>query len=357
MSDLDALLRLPPFSLSKRDKAALHAPALRELTRHHYDRCEPYRRVLDALGCDPSLERPLEDVPFVPARLFKDYALSSVEASRIVRTMTSSGTTGQAASKILLDGATASSQSKVLACVAADFLGPKRLPLLILDSRSAVKAGSLSARGAGILGFSLLGRNATYALDESMRLDEAAVAAFCARHASEPLLLFGFTFMIWEHVHEALARSGRRLPLERAILVHGGGWKKLADRAVDDAAFKRGLEETCGVARVHNYYGLVEQAGSIFMQCERGRFHCSIFSDVVVRGEGFEALGRGRPGLLQLVSLLPRSYPGHSVLTEDMGEILGEDDCPCGRLGKTFAVHGRAPEAEARGCSDTYAPR
>jgi hypothetical protein len=42
-------------------------------------------------------------------------------------------------------------------------------------------------------------------------------------------------------------------------------------------------------------------------------------------------------------------------LTEDLGVILGEDDCPCGRMGRYFRVQGRIPAAEVRGCSDTYA--
>ncbi|MHB8062980.1 MAG: LuxE/PaaK family acyltransferase [Ruminiclostridium sp.] len=53
--------------------------------------------------------------------------------------------------------------------------------------------------------------------------------------------------------------------------------------------------------------------------------------------------------------MIPRSYPGHALLTEDKGIILGEDDCPCGRFGKYFKVTGRIPKAEIRGCSDTYA--
>ena len=58
--------------------------------------------------------------------------------------------------------------------------------------------------------------------------------------------------------------------------------------------------------------------------------------------------------MIQAVSLLPGSYPGHSILTEDEGVILGEDDCPCGRKGKYFRVIGRIRNAEVRGCSDAY---
>ena len=61
--------------------------------------------------------------------------------------------------------------------------------------------------------------------------------------------------------------------------------------------------------------------------------------------------------MIELVSLLPVSYPGHALLTEDEGEILGIDDCPCGRKGKYFKIHGRIKGAEIRGCSDTYEKR
>ena len=65
----------------------------------------------------------------------------------------------------------------------------------------------------------------------------------------------------------------------------------------------------------------------------------------------------GEAGIIQVVSLLPKSYPGHSLLTEDEGVILGQDDCPCGRKGKYFKVLGRLKQAEIRGCSDTYAAK
>lgn len=64
----------------------------------------------------------------------------------------------------------------------------------------------------------------------------------------------------------------------------------------------------------------------------------------------------GEQGLIQVVSVLPVSYPGHSLLTEDEGIMLGEDDCACGRKGKYFSVLGRIKNAELRGCSDTYTP-
>jgi hypothetical protein len=62
----------------------------------------------------------------------------------------------------------------------------------------------------------------------------------------------------------------------------------------------------------------------------------------------------GQPGLIQVISALPKSYPGHSLLTEDIGVLEGVDDSPEGWKGKYFRILGRAKKAELRGCSDTF---
>ena len=213
----------------------------------------------------------------------------------------------------------------------------------------------LSARGAGILGFSIFGTRPCYALDEHMELDLDGVRAFLEEHQGETIFLFGFTFMIWKHVVRALEERGERLDIPNGILVHGGGWKKLAGEAVSPGEFKARVAAATGVERVSNYYGMAEQTGCIYMECPQGHLHASLWSDIVVRrGRDYRPCEPGEEGVLQVLSPLPRSYPGHSLLTEDLGVLLGEDDCPCGRKGKYFKVTGRVPRAEVRGCSDTY---
>ena len=355
--DIANIINTAPFSLAHKEKTELYIEALSDLTMWHYDRCPEYRRILDLLGFKPTKVREVSDIPFIPVRLFKDYELLSIDRSEILKTMTSSGTTGQKVSKIFLDKTTSTNQTKVIVKIVSAFTGKKRLPMLVIDSSAVVKDRKLfSARGAGILGFSMLGYDVTYALDERMRLDIDRIKGFLVKHKDETILLFGFTFMIWEYFYQELKKANIKLSLENAILIHGGGWKKLTDQAVDNNTFKKSLLEVSGITKVYNYYGMVEQTGSIFMECEAGHLHASIFSDVLIRDyKDFGTLGVGQPGLIQLVSLLPLSYPGHSILTEDTGELLGEDDCPCGRKGKYFKIHGRIKNAEVRGCSDTYA--
>jgi hypothetical protein len=103
---------------------------------------------------------------------------------------------------------------------------------------------------------------------------------------------------------------------------------------------------------------MVEQVGGIFLECDNGFLHAPNFSEVLVRDpRTWRAAPAGQEGVVQVLSLLPTSYPGHSLLTEDLGTIAVNDGCPCGRRGTAFQISGRVPEAELRGCSDVQAAK
>lgn len=348
----EAILDLPVYGLSQPDKTALLTRELRRLSLHHIQHCPEYSRLLRAYDFDPRrLRVKPADFPPLATRLFKHYDLKSIPDAEVFKTLLSSGTGGKP-SRIYLDRRTAALQSKALVRIMQHWLGKARLPMLIADNAGIIKdRKQFSARGAGILGLSMMGRDHTYALHEDMSFDLNAVSSFAKRHGEAPVLIFGFTYMVWQFFITQLIESGVRLP--GGILLHGGGWKKLQERAVDNAAFKARIA-TAGISRVHNYYGLVEQTGAIFVECEYGYLHAPVFADVIVRDAitGLPTVN-GKRGMLELLSMLPHSYPGHVLLTEDLGRVLGEDDCPCGRKGRYFEVLGRIPRAEARGCSDT----
>lgn len=345
MLNYDEILNISPYGLTQKEKERRYSDWMSELSKYHRAHCPEYDKLCAVLK---------NETPALPVRLFKEYDLRSMKDGDVVKTMTSSGTTGQQVSKIYLDRETSARQTKVLSKIVSDFLGKQRLPMLIIDSSAVLKNRNMfSARGAGILGFSMLGRDATYALDENMNLNMPVIQAFLEKHADEKIMLFGFTFMIWQYFVRTLLNSSEKLNID-GIMLHGGGWKKLKDAAVDNDTFKRSVKLACGVDTVLNYYGMVEQTGSIFMECPCGHLHASVFSDVIIRDPfDFSEKKTGR-GLIECRSLLPTSYPGHILLTEDEGEIEGVDDCPCGRLGKYFKIYGRIKGAEIRGCSDTY---
>ncbi|MGI9274207.1 MAG: hypothetical protein ACR2PT_05020 [Endozoicomonas sp.] len=351
--NLGALLELDsPYQLTSQKKQAGLTEMLSRLDSHHYQHCDAYRNLVDALG----LELAEQSGPLLPVRLFKEYDLKSVPEDAVIKTLTSSGTTSSKVSRIFLDRQTSGNQSKVLVRIMQHYLGKARLPMLIIDHPGVVKdRRSFSARGAGILGLSTFGRGHTYALDDDMNINFEAIDEFLSRFEDQPVFIFGFTFMVWQYFLQELKAQGRKLNLPNSVLIHSGGWKKLQDRAVDNETFKAAARELAGIERVHNFYGMVEQVGSVFVECQEGYLHSPVYSDITILDPfDMKALPAGEKGVVAVESALPSSYPGHRLLTEDLGTVMGEDDCGCGRKGKYFLIHGRLAKAEARGCSDTH---
>lgn len=356
MMDYEGILSRKPFSVPKAEKRPLYGTWLTELTDYHRQHCHSYGQLLKHLRVPVHRTMEEEEIPMLPVGLFKDMDLISIPDDQVFKTMTSSGTKGQKVSKIYLDTDTADYQQRALARIGEDFWGEERLPFLVIDSPEVLKNRNLfSARGAGILGFSIFSSKLCYGLDQDMNLDTKAIQNFLDRYQDRRILIFGFTYIIWKYFYQALAASGQKFDLSRGILIHGGGFKKLQDQAVSPQEFKERIREVSGIRQIHNYYGMAEQTGSIYMECCYGHLHASAFSDIITRrAKDFSVCSHGEKGIIQVLSPLAHSYPGHSILTEDEGMILGEDDCPCGRLGKYFSISGRIRQAEIRGCSDTY---
>ena len=354
--DLSFWFDLEPYSLGSVRKNALLTDSLSQLTAWHASNCKEYSRIVSYMAPELKNFKKVEDIPFLPARIFKEFELKSIANKDIFKIMTSSGTTGQSVSKIFLDRETALIQTKILSLLMRNLLGKKRLPMLIVDSANVIKdRNSFSARGAGILGFSMFGKSTTYALNKNMELDLDAIYKFAEGARGNTIFLFGFTYMIWSHFIKPLLKKKISLPFKDVIILHGGGWKKIQDEAVTNKEFTSTLKSVINVKRVVNYYGMVEQTGSLFMECEEGNLHSPIYADVIIRSpNNFEVATNGEEGIIEVLSMAPISYPGHAILTEDLGVVLGEDNCTCGRLGKYFKVSGRIPAAEIRGCSDTY---
>jgi hypothetical protein len=350
---LETLLARPAFSVAQAERVALMLPALRELCLHHNAMCPPYARILERVWGARTRFDTIEDMPFLPVSLFKQADLRSSGENGLM--LQSSGTTGQARSRIFVDPETSRRQSRALVATMKAVLGESRMPLLLIDTQSVIAdPAQMTARGAGVLGMMKFGARPAFALESDLTPDLERIRAFVAVNAGRPIMLFGFTFLVWTKLYEAF-RDGE-LDLSNAILIHSGGWKQLEDRKVPNAVFRASLKQRFGITRIHNFYGMVEQIGSIFLEASDGCLYAPNFTDVIIRDPvTWAPLGPGRKGLIEIVSLLPRSYPGHALLTEDLGQIVGIDTGVDGWLGKALLIHGRMPKAELRGCSDVVA--
>ncbi|MBA8832427.1 MULTISPECIES: LuxE/PaaK family acyltransferase [Rhizobium] len=324
------------------------------LTEHHKAYCDLYGHYVHTMFGD-RVATSLAETPYLPVRAFKNFDLKSVPDSEVVKIMTSSGTTGQV-SRIYLDKETSQAQSRKLVEVFSIAFSKSRFPMLVIDAENTVAdRRKFSARTAAINGFSMFSRGRDFALDDELSVDIDRVQAFAESNRDNRIFIFGFTSIIWLNFVQMLRRQNVRLNLSNSFLLHGGGWKKLADQNISDAMFKDEVREWTGCTDIRNYYGMVEQTGTIFMECEHGNMHAAPGSDALIRDtSSLDALPHGREGLIQVFSSIQKSYPGHSLLTEDVGFTLDGASCSCGNRNTIVKINGRLQKAEIRGCSDAY---
>lgn len=356
MSAIDDLIDAPQFSLSPADRDSTVLPLLHELVEWHSQRSTVYHDLIAAGGLPNPETSGVAALPYLPVRVFKQLDLMSIDREKVVKVLTSSGTTGQNVSRIYLDAENATRQQRALSAVMTTVLGPDRLPMLIVDTRAIIASRStFSARAAGVIGMMTFGRDHTWLLDEDMSIQLDVLDAFLAKHDGQRILIFGFTFMVWQYLLQAIPPG--KYDFSRATLIHSGGWKKLENVAVDNDVFKAEWARRTGLVSSYNFYGMVEQIGSIFVEGEDGWLHCPNFADVIIRDpEDWSVAPAGEPGIIEVISALPTSYPGHVLLTEDLG-VAEPDPGPGGWRGTRFRVLGRLPKAELRGCSDTHSVR
>ncbi len=348
-----------PFALDREAKERYLAEQLSVLLEHHRSRCAPYARlVADWERYSAPGPGPIERYPFIPVTVFKEYDLRSTDQDGT--SVRSSSTTGAAAARIFVDKPTKKRQSLSASRILGDFIGTAARPYIVFDVERTVRGlESLSARGAAILSLSHLASEFFFVMKETPQgdlvLDEPALDRAIAAIGDRPFMAYGFTYLLFQ-AHTQLAAVPRiRRAHPDSVLLHSGGWKRMTQLAVDKPVFNRIIADVWQVApaQVIDFYGAVEQVGMPYPDCKEGLKHVPYWADVIVRSaDSLRPAPPGEPGLIQLLNCLPLSAPNHSVLTEDVGEIVLEDGCACGRRGKAFVFRGRAPRAELRGCSD-----
>ena len=324
---------------------------INKLNNFHYENSSQFRKIIDLIYPLKKIKI-LEDIPFIPAKLFKELELKSIPNKKIFKILNSSGTSSGKPSKIYLDKDNARTQTLVLNKIVTKIIGKKRLPMLIIDEKKIIQDPSkFDAKTAAIIGFSMFGSNHQYLIKDGS-IDYENLNIFLDKFAKQKFLIFGFTSLVYEQLINKLDIKKIKSFFENSILIHGGGWKKMEKIKVSNKIFKRKLNKFLKINHIINYYGLIEQTGSIFFECSKcGCFTPSEYSEVLIRDKNFKVLPKNKKGFIQLLSILPKSYPGHSILTEDIGQLVN-NNCKFCKITKKFKVYGRAEQSEIRGCSD-----
>jgi phenylacetate-coenzyme A ligase PaaK-like adenylate-forming protein len=362
MTNIDRLLGMKPFIMPAKEKQDAFLLAMREAMQHHCNNCKEYENFCKKKGFNPKARFSLEDIPYLHVDTFKTVKLTSVPENEIVKSVQSSSTTGKVPSTVLLDRVTIERQRKVLGAIMASFIGHERKMFIVLDSPATIQArdGKISSRASGIRGMLPFSKKVFYALDNGLKPDKAALEkAVEAIGMDDDVCFFGFTFLIYQFIKEAEKDDELRKILGRLknpIVVHTGGWKKLRDLQIEKPEFNKTVAKIFNTrpSRVIDMYGMTEQLGTVYPDCEYGYKHVPAYSEIIIRDTStFEPVKNGEKGFIQLLSPLPNSYPGISLITDDMGVVVTDDGCKCGRHGKAFLFAERAKKSEIKGCGDT----
>jgi hypothetical protein len=361
-----ALLDKPPYATAPAERCAALLALFKQELEYACDRSPQFGNYVRQWPVSLSTADAIADLPYLPVSVFKaNPPLSLVAASEIKRTLSSSSTSGQVPSRVVLDAATARRMTKGVIAIIRDFIGPERRPYVVIDIQENLKAqAELGARAAAIQGLQSFATETVCCLrrdeggDSTLDLDKLQACA--EKRKDTQVLVYGFTYVIWTQLVQPLKRQGITLGMPNIHVLHSGGWKRLEQQAVTKDVFIREVASVfgCSPDRVIDYYGMVENLGVVYPDCERGHKHVPAFAEVIIRDPlTLAPVEAGQQGLVQVCSVLPTSFPGFLLLTDDMAELIGQDGCPCGRRGTHFRFTRRVPKAEVRGCGNLETTR
>lgn len=363
---IERVLTTAPYGLNPEQRQRSLLAVLKKELAYACERNARFRNYVRHWPVDFQTADNIADLPYLPVGTFKtNPPLALVDACEIKRTLTSSATTGQSPSRVVLDVETAKRMTRGVTTIIKDFIGPARRPYLVIDTPENLRTeDELGARGAAVQGLASFATEVICCLgsdsEGNAHLEPEKLLDCATRWNHTEVLAYGFTYVIWTQLVLPLQHRGITLNLPNVRVLHSGGWKRLEREAVTKETFIEGVASVfgCSSERVIDFYGMVENVGVVYPDCQYGNKHVPVFADVLVRDPlTLAPVVAGQKGLVQVCSALPTSFPGFLLLTEDMAEIVGYDNCPCGRRGTSFRFAGRVPKAEVRGCGNLEATR
>ena len=355
-SKITKLLDLKPFVINQKEKNDVFKDAMRESLKYHYENSIEFKQICINQGFDFNENFQLDEIPYIPVSLFKKFDLISIPKENIFKTIFSSATTSKIPSKIFLDRITSERQTKVLVSIISDFLHEK-MDFLILDAKETISSSdNIKSRSSAIRGFLPFMKSIKFTLHKDLTINNLELEQI---NNSNQYCVFGFTWLIYQIIKENKNNQEIKNNLSKLklpFILHLGGWKKLTDINISREEFYQEICEFFNTEKnkVIDIYGMTEQLGTIYPDCEFGNKHVPVYSDIIIRNPlTLKNEEVGKSGLIQLLSPIPHSYPGISILSDDFGHLEGIDDCSCGRKGKYFRFDKRSELADLKGCGDT----
>lgn len=317
MNELDRIFKL-------QEEGEFEALAL-SVFRRQAEQCAPYREYIERMGIDPHAVQRIEQIPFLPIRLFKTHEVyCGEEAPEVV--FTSSATTGMTPSRHPM--ASLALYERAFTEAFRRFYGePSEWSLYGLLPNYLQRKGSSLVYMADRL-IQACGSGGFY-LDEYERLIADLEAD------PKPKILLGVSYALWDLAERYAPK------LQNTIVMETGGMKGHREELPKEA-FHKILCEAFGVERIHSEYGMAELTSQAYSKGEN-RFYCPAWMRVAVRDVNdpldvrFET-GRGGLNIIDLANYYSCSF----LQTEDVARRYADG---------SFEVEGRIDHSEIRGCN------
>lgn len=289
------------------------------------EQCAPYREYIERMGIDPHAVQRIEEIPFLPIRLFKTHEVyCGAKAPEVV--FTSSATTGMTPSRHPM--ASLALYERAFTEAFRRFYGePSGWSLYGLLPNYLQRKGSSLVYMADRL-IQACGSGGFY-LDEYERL----IADL--KSDPKPKILLGVSYALWDLAERYAPK------LQNTIVMETGGMKGHREELPKEA-FHKILCEAFGVEQIHSEYGMAELTSQAYSKGEN-RFYCPAWMRVAVRDVNdpldlrFEA-GRGGLNIIDLANYHSCSF----LQTEDVARRYADG---------SFEVEGRIDHSEIRGCN------
>lgn len=339
----------------------LFIQSVREMFEYQRAHSPIFKGICEQYGFDVSQivdEESILRIPAIFVTAFKERKLLSVPEEEIVKTFTSSGTTGSK-SQINWDQTSMERQAFMRKSIVESYglAAYDQLVNNLVFSYAPDVSGSRGAAHAHSSYAQFAKENETfYAIgkdkygEPEFKLDEGIKALESFAASGLPLRITGFPAFGYMTLTELDKRGIRfKFPAD-SVLFSGGGWKNYTGKTIPYNEYVDLVNRVLGIPgdRIRDVYGMVEH-GVPYMTCEHGHFHIPVYSRVcAVSPHTMEILPDGETGLLKLVTPYIRSTPALSILSTDLGCV--ESGCPCGRSGKYIVLKGRGGVKKYAGC-------
>ncbi len=361
-SPLERLIESPAFKFGP-GPSGLFCAAMREAMTFQARHSRFLGNYFRLEGFSPASVRTEADIagmPFVFVAALKERDLTTLPAAKIVLELKSSGTSGQR-SRIQLDRGSLM-RVRRMAWKVFDGLGltdAREHDYICFTYDPAVAKDLGTAWTDELLsGFTKKGevfytfRWSKEKKDFYFDVEGAVRRLKKAEETGKLTRLIGFPAFALKLTGEFSKRYGRQVRLNPgSSVITGGGWKTLADEAMDKKIYRGVLAGRLGipVSNVRDLFGMVEH-GVPYVDCPLGNFHIPNYGRIIARDPGtLEPLGYGKDGLLQFITPYLTSYPSLSLLSSDMGRV--EKGCRCGTGGDVLVLKGRAGVRKLKGCA------